>query len=93
MSLYTEFKRLLDKVDYISYMETVEGDWCTYDDEVYYESNNDVYSGEVREGTHRQDDCTLINIDNGCGETITLVLNNTKYMSYGDFYDKYEEHF
>lgn len=93
MSLYKEIKLLLNKIDYLPYMETEDGDWSLYtSDTVYYENNNDVYSGEIKEGVHNQEDCTLINIDNGCGETITLVLNNKNYTTYEDFEEKYGEH-
>lgn len=93
MSLYKDIKSLLDRIDYLPYMETSEGNWCIFEsDTVYYENNNDVYSGEIREGVYNQEDCTLINIDNGCGETVTLVFNNKNYMTYDDFEEKYEEH-
>ena len=93
MSLYKDIKSLLDKIDYLPYMESNEGNWCIFEgDTVYYENNNDVYSGEIRESVHNQEDCTLINIDNGCGETITLVLNNKNYMMYEDFEEKYGEY-
>lgn len=93
MSLYKDIESLLDQIDYLPYMETNEGNWCIFEsDTVYYENNNAVYSGEIREGVHSQEDCTLINIDNGCGETITLVLNNKNYMAYEDFEEKYGEY-
>ena len=94
MSLYKDIKSLLDRIDhYIPYMETNDGNWCIFErDTVYYENNNDVYSGEIKEGVHHQEDCTLINIDTGCGETITLVLNNEEYMTYEDFEEKYGEY-
>lgn len=73
MSLYKDIKSLLNRIDYLPYMETVDGGWSLYtSDTVYYENNNDVYSGEIKEGVHNQEDCTLINIDTGCGDTLTL---------------------
>ena len=75
------------------YMETSDGEWCLQDeDTVYWVNGVDVYSGEIREGVHKQDDSTFINIDNGCGETITRVFSNENYISFEDFEDKYGEY-
>lgn len=93
MSLFNKIDALLDEIDYMPYMETSDGVWCFQDeDTVYWVNGVDVYSGEIREGVHKQDDSTFINIDNGCGETITRVLSNFKELSYDNFYDKYEEY-
>ncbi len=50
-----------------------------------------MYSGEVEEGSHTQDECVFINIDNGCGMTITKVFLEDKKITEDDFYDKYED--
>ena len=93
MSLFKKIEVLLDEIDYMPYMETSDGEWCLQDeDTVYWVNGVDVYSGEIREGVHKQDDSTFINIDNGCGETITRVFSNENYISFEDFEDKYGEY-
>ena len=93
MSLFKKIDSLLDEIVYAPYMETSDGVWCLQDeDTVYWVNGVDVYLGEIREGVHKQDDCTFINIDNGCGETITKVFNNFKELSYDNFYNNYEEY-
>ena len=93
MSLFNKIDALLDEIDYMPYMETYDGGWCLQGgDTVCWTNGVGAYSGEIREGVHNQEDCTFINIDNGCGETITMVLNNFKELTYHDFYAKYEEY-
>lgn len=94
MSLFKCIKHVLDEIDSCCpYMEYEEGafyfnDACTV---VYYFRAGGVYSGEITEGTAEQDDCTLINYDNGCSETITKVFLSKNRLSEKEFYDKYGE--
>lgn len=92
MSLFVQIEDTLDEIDYLPYMETVKFHWSIMDDDtVYYISQKEVYSGEIKEGIHEQDDCFFINTDNGCGETVTLVCKSDSRLSYEDFWDKYGE--
>lgn len=90
MTLFEEIKNLLHKIDYMPYMETVEDDWCIYNEnEVYYTYKGEVYSGYIKEGVYDQDGCTFINVDNGCGDTITRVFQDCKKLTQEDFEENY----
>ncbi len=89
--LFGQVLELVDSIDYAILLETVEGDWYSSSDEVYWKEDDGVYSGEVEEGSHTQDECVFINIDNGCGMTITKVFLEDKKITEDDFYDKYED--
>ena len=94
-SLFTKIDNILNEIDYLPYMETVEGEWCILDEDTLYYTDTsckDVYGGEIREGIHQQDDCFIINTDNGCGETITMVCKSENQITYDNFLDKYEEY-
>ncbi len=89
--LFGQVLELVDSIDYAILLETIEGDWYSSSDEVYWKMEDGVYSGEIREGSHTQDGCVFINIDNGCGMTITKVFLEDKKITEDDFYDKYED--
>ena len=92
MSLFTKIGDILSELSYLPYMETVEGHWTTLDvDTVYYIVNDEVWCSEIKEGVIGKDDCFIINTDNGCGETVTLVCKAKNRLTYDDFYDKYED--
>lgn len=75
MSIFYECENLVDRVDYPILLEVFQGKWTRYDDdEVRWEVEGEVYSGEIREGSHTQNDAVFINIDNGCGMTLTKVF-------------------
>ena len=94
MSLFKRIKHVLDEIDSCCpYMEYCEGEF-SFDEthiEMQYYLEGSVYGGEIREGVDIQDDCTLINYDNGSGETITKVFLSKNKLSEEEFYDKYEE--
>ncbi len=88
--LFGQVLELVDSIDYAILLETVEGYWYSSSDEVYWKTGDGVYSGEIREGSHTQDGCVFINIDNGCGMTKTKVFLEDKQITEDAFYDKYE---
>ena len=90
MSLFKECKTLADKIEYPALIEPEECHWF-YEDDVMWGNGYGVYSGEVKEGTQIQDDCIFINIDDGCGMTITKVFLTSMKLTEDEFYDKYEE--
>jgi hypothetical protein len=93
MSLFKCIKHVLDEIDSCCpYMEYCEGAFHFDDqhDELHFVYGGEVYNGEIKEGVAIQDDCTLINYDNGCGETITKVFLSKNRLSEEEFYDKYE---
>ena len=91
-SLFEKIKHLEEELDHYLYIETVEYDWCTYDNNVQWVNvEGEVYSGEYNTGSLSRDDSVIINIDNGCGETVSMVFLKSKALSEEDFYDKYEE--
>tara|TARA_R100000541_G_C1897352_1_gene84135 strand:- start:120915 stop:121205 length:291 start_codon:yes stop_codon:yes gene_type:complete len=91
-SLFEKIKSVLEEIDVCyPYMECCEGEFFANNHEFYYVSRGDVYSGEVKEGVATKDDCTFINYDTGCGETITKVLLTKNRISPDLFYEKYED--
>lgn len=92
MSLFEKIKHVLDEIDSCCpYMEYEEGDFWHNHYELLYILGGEVYDGEIKEGTAEQEDCTFINYDNGCGETITKVFLSKNRLSEKEFYDKYGE--
>ena len=73
-------------------MEYCDGEFSfdAQQSELHFVDEGDVYDGDIREGVAEQDDCTLINCDNGSGETITKVFLTKNKLSEEDFYDKYK---
>ena len=91
-SLFEKIKSVLEEIDVCyPYMECCEGEFFANDYEFYYVSEEEVYSGVVKEGISTKDDCTFINYDSGCGETITKVLLTKNQLSPERFYEKYED--
>ena len=94
MSLFKCIQYALDEIDSCCpYMEYEEGEF-SFDEhqyELHFVYEDEVYNGEIKEGVAEQDDCTLINYDNGSGATITKVFLTKNKISEGEFYDKYEE--
>jgi hypothetical protein len=86
MSLLNEIKSLLDKIEFPTYLEVYDkAMWYEKDGEVYLNSDQDLedlllgdgntYSFEIKGHIYFQDDAQFFNVNDGCGETITLVLN------------------
>lgn len=94
MSLFKCIKHVLDEITTCCpYMEYEEGDFSfdEQQDELHFVYEDEVYGGEIREGVDIQDDCTLINYDNGSGETITKVFLTKNKLPEEEFCNKYEE--
>lgn len=92
MSLFNKIRELEEELDHYLLIGTTPYDWCIGDDEVQWvNAEGDVYSGEVCHGALSRDDSAIINIDNGCGDTISRVFLKDKKLTVDEFYDKYEE--
>lgn len=89
MSLFNEYEKLIDYVEYGILLEVVKGAWTLCDDEVRWEEDGDIYNGLIIEGTHTQDDAVFINIDNECGETITNIFIKHQQLGNNEFEDKF----
>lgn len=90
-SLFEKIKSVLEEIDVCyPYMECCEGEFFANGIELCYSEVGEVYSQEIREEVYTKGDCTFINYDSGCGETITKVLLTKNQLSEGKFYEKYE---
>lgn len=72
--LFEQLQELGDTVHYSMLVEPCSGKWALFDDTVYWEIDGTVYSGELFEGTHKQDGCMFINLNNGSGVSVTNVF-------------------
>lgn len=91
-SLFEKIKSLQEELDGYAYLETTDCEWFKNEDEVTWVDEEDsVYSGEFNQGSLSRDDSVLINIDTGCGETVTKVFKKELQLSEDEFYDKYED--
>ncbi len=92
MSLFEKIKSIEEELENYSYLETTEHCWYKNEDEVkWVDKENDVYSGEYYQSVFEKDDCVLVNMDTGCGETVTQVFKKELQLTEDEFYDKYED--
>ncbi len=92
MSLFEKIKSIEEELENYSYLETTEHYWYKNEEEVnWIDNEKDVYSGEYYQGTFEKDDCILVNMDTGCGETVTKVFKKELQLTEDEFYDKYED--
>ncbi len=89
MSLFYECEKLTDLVNYPILLEVVQGKWTRCDEEVRWEEDGEVYNGELREGSHTQNDAVFINMDNGCGMTLTKVFIKFFELDNNTFEDQF----
>ena len=91
-SLFEKIKSLQKELDGYAYLETTDCEWFKTEDNVWWvDEDCSVYSGEFRQGSLSRNDSVLINIDTGCGDTVTMVFKKDKQLPEEDFYDKYED--
>lgn len=73
-------KRIQELVEWseqMVYLEVFEKAWQIRGDEVdwyLYPDMGFLYSSEIRGEILRKDGLVMVNIDNGCGETISMVF-------------------
>ncbi len=70
-------KEFIEWSEGIPYIDIVEEFWVINGNELSYELAGDLefnYSVEVNCGPLRKDGLVVVNCDNGCGETITMIL-------------------
>lgn len=92
MSLFDKIKSIEVELENYYYLETTEHYWCKSRDEVkWIDDENDVYSGEYYQDIFEKDDCILVNMETGCGETVTQVFKKELQLTEDEFYDKYED--
>lgn len=89
--LFEEVVLLSDKINYGILLEPEEGNWANIGNDVYWEVEDEVYSGELFEGYVLQDGCVFINVRNGSGLTITKVFLTAEELSEEEFLDKYKD--
>lgn len=100
-NLFNKIKELTEEIQYAVSFEPYECAWYQTEDEIYwntdsnleelYDGNGSTYSGELIEGTHIQDGCYFVNLDNGCGQTITRVFLENLEVDYGDLEEMFDE--
>ena len=90
MSLFDRVKSLVEELDHYPYVECVDQEWCKVEYDVkWVNEKGDLYSSEYYQGVLSKDDCVIVNTDNGCGETVTMIFLKDKKLDEDDFYDKY----
>lgn len=99
--LFNKIKELTEEIQYSVLLETHECAWYQTQDEIHwntdsnleelYEGNGSTYSEEFTEGAHIQDGCYFVNLDNGCGQTITSVFLESLEVDYGDLEEMFDE--
>lgn len=93
MSLFKEISDIVIKLKRNAYIETHEATFYVDEDseevrwnadgdlEELYDGNGSTYSAEIS-NSWEQDDCSFFNVDNGCGETITMVFLSNCEVDY-----------
>lgn len=94
MSLFERLEALEEELQYYPYMNTINCIWYKDDNSIYWNTDNNLedlenqggntYSGEINEGIIEIDECTLSNLDNGCGQTITYVFLKDKEVKFDE---------
>ena len=91
-SLFERIKSIETELEGYSYLETTSHHWYKTNEEVrWIDNDNNVYSGEYYQAILEKGDCVLVNIDTGCGETVTQVFKKELQLSEDEFYGKYED--
>lgn len=72
--LFGEVQELCEKINYPILLDFTAGKWFYTEDTVWWEEDGNVYCEEIFEGTYIQDGCMLMNVNNGCGISITKVF-------------------
>jgi hypothetical protein len=99
--LFNKIKELTEEIQYEVLFEPYECAWYQTEDEIHwntdsnleelYDGNGSTYSAELTEGVHIQDGCYFVNLDNGCGQTITNVFLGSLEVDYGDLEEMFDE--
>ena len=86
--LFKEVDSLLERLQYLPYMVTIDKMWYQSETEFCWNTDNNLedlenrdgnsYSTEVLSVPFEEDGCIIVNGDNGCGETITYVFLKDK---------------
>jgi len=94
-----QLKTLLNSINYTHLVEFVDTCWIIAGDEVYWNKDDnreslflqdgETYGGELPEGVAEWEGYTVANYDNGCGQWITLFLNNEKQVSLGELEEEF----
>lgn len=95
MSLFKRINDLLEEIDYPVYISAYDHPFVLEDGDfvMWNQDNNlrdldyrdgETYSGDCKEVHHIQDDCTFVNYDDGCGNTITGVFKSDKRVTFDE---------
>ena len=86
-----QLKELLEDVNYPHLMQVIDNNWFIDKDEVGWNTEDNLldlcnqegetYGGELPEGVGEWEGHTVANYDTGCGQWITLLLNNEKQVT------------
>ena len=86
-----QLKKLLESIDYPHLMDVIDHLWYINGDSVKWNSDNNLkalayeegntYGGWLPEGVAEWEDYTVANYDTGCGQWVTLLLNNEKQVT------------
>lgn len=86
-----QLKQLLGSIDYPHLMDVIDHPWYIYGDSVYWNSDDNIkdltdgggktYGGWLPEGVAEWEGYTVANHDTGCGQWVTLLLNNEKQVT------------
>lgn len=71
-------KEFLEWAEHIPFLEVVEEPWSLVSGEVHWIEDDCEYSSETLGKPLRKDGIFIVNTDNGCGETITMVFLEEK---------------
>lgn len=77
-------KEFIKWAEHIPYVEVIDSVWVINDNEVSWCLQPDLefdYSSEINSEPVRKDGLVVINTDNGCGETVTLVFLASEELS------------
>lgn len=89
-----KLQKILDEIDYPVLMEIIDCAWCRDDNDYYFQWNEEdnledlenedgnTYSAEAFEGTTEYNGYLVVNVDNGCGQTITNFFNLSKEVKF-----------
>ena len=92
-------KEFLNSIDYAHLGEFVDTCWLIADDEVYWNKDDnreslflqdgETYGGYLPEGVAEREGYTVANYYNGCGQWITLFLNNEKQVTLAELEEEF----
>lgn len=94
-----QLKLLLESIEYPHLMDVIDTCWYIEDDTVMWNSddnlkdlfleNGETCSGYLPEGVAEWEGYTVANYDTGCGQWVTMLLNNEKQVSLSELEEEF----